>query len=318
MSAAPAPMASPADREHLHEVAEGDAGQRLDRYLRKLLGTVPLSALHRWLRQGAIRVDGTKAEGGLRLQPGARVSFRAGAMHAFAQLEGKPDAEVPAPAPWRGPELRVLHHDADVLAVDKPAGMPVQPGSAPSVSDWVLARAGLQPDGKALTFHPAPAHRLDSGTSGVVLIGLSPAGLRGLNAAFAEGKVKKTYLALVRGVPSPERGTIDAPLQRLPDEGGEGPKVTVDPGGQTAVTHYEVIGRHGRDAVLRVRIDTGRTHQIRAHLAHLGHPLLGDRRYGGQGDRFLLHAFSVEFVHPVTGRKVRVVAPPPSGLQTGH
>jgi len=235
-------MAPPADRESLHEVAEGDAGQRLDRYLRKLLPDVPLSALHKWLRQGAVRVDGVKAAPGLRLLPGVRLAFRGPAVAASQSVAAS--SEVPQPAGtretrvWTGPEPRILYRDADVLAVNKPAGMPVQPGAAPSLADWLAARASLQPETASLTFRPAPAHRLDSGTSGVVLIGLSPQGLRGLNDAFAKGTMKKVYLALVRGVPSPERGTIDAPLLRLPDTGdGDGPKVGVNPSGQREVTH---------------------------------------------------------------------------------
>jgi 23S rRNA pseudouridine955/2504/2580 synthase len=312
-------MSSPADREPPHEVAEGDAGQRLDRYLRKLLPEVPLSALHRWLRQGFVRVDGKKAEPGLRLQPGTQLAFRGPAVAAAqtVQAGAEPLArEVKRERKtWTGPEPRILYRDADVLAVDKPPGLAVQPGSGPSLVDWLEARAALQPQPPSRTFHPGPAHRLDSGTSGIVLIGMSPQGLRGLNAAFAEGKVRKVYLALVRGVPSPERGTVDAPLLRLPDAGGEEPKVAVDPRGQPAITHYEVIGRRGRDAVLRVRIETGRTHQIRAHFAYLGHPLLGDRRYGGTGDRFLLHAASLELVHPVTGKPLHVTAAAPPELQ---
>ncbi len=293
-------------------VAAGDAGQRFDRYLRKLLPALPLSALHRLLRQGAIRVDGRKAEASLRLQEGAQVTFR-GPARGLATAASAP--EPVAQVPWSGPEPVILHRDDDVLAVAKPGGLPVQPGHGPSLQDWLLSRRDLWPAGAARTFRPGPAHRLDRSTSGVVLCGLSAPGLRGLQAAFREGQVQKEYLAVVRGAPRPPRATIDAPLRVLPDARGDGPKVAVDAAGQPAVTHYEVLAARGGVAVLRVRIETGRTHQIRAHLAHLGHPLVGDRRYGGGGGVFLLHAVRVRLPHPVTGVELDLTAPPPPELR---
>lgn len=296
-------------------VADGDAGQRLDRFLRKALPAVPLSALHRLLRQGAIQVDGGKAGPGLRLQAGTRIGFRGSARELPGSLRAPTEAAPPAPGRWRGGEPAVLFRDAHLLAVDKPPGMAVQPGDGRSLVDWLAARPDLLPPTTGRTFRPGPAHRLDRGTSGVVLVGLSPAGLRGLHAAFRAGEVRKTYLALVQGVPSPQRGRIDAPLRVLSTASADDAKVVVDPDGSAAVTHYRVVGRRGDDAVVLVRIDTGRTHQIRAHLAHLGHPLAGDRRYGGAGSaRMLLHALRVELAHPVTGRALRITAPPPALL----
>lgn len=289
-------------------VSASDAGQRLDRFLRKLLPDVPLSALHRMLRQRAITVDGARAEPGLRLVAGARVRGRA--------LPDAVAAPVAAPA-WRGPEPVILYRDEHVLAIDKPAGLAVQPGGGDvSLADWIRSRADLTAPRDSRTFRPGAAHRLDRGTSGVVLIGLSAAGLRGLHEAFREGRVGKTYLALVRGVPSPPRGRIDAPLRTLAHARAGRPKVVVDPEhGAAAITDYEVLFVRGSDSVLRLRIATGRTHQIRAHLAHLGHPLRGDRRYGGGEGGFLLHAAVVEFAHPVTGAALRIEAPVPAGLR---
>lgn len=298
---------TPTDDPRELVVSASDAGQRLDRFLRKLLPDVPLSALHRMLRQRAITVDGERAGPGLRLVAGARLRLPGPAA---------PVASRQPPRPWQGPQPTILHRDEHVLAIDKPAGLAVQPGGGVSLEDWIRSRADLAPPRDSRTFRPSAAHRLDRGTSGIVLIGVSPAGLRGLHAAFRTGDVTKTYLALVRGVPSPPQGRIDAPL-RLTHARGDQPKVVVAADGATAITDYEVLFSRGADAVLRVRIATGRTHQIRAHLAHLGHPLLGDRRYGGGEGDFLLHAAVVELAHPVTGSALRIEAPVPEVLGAG-
>jgi len=302
-------VAAPADDRRELIVADSDAGQRLDRFLRKLLRDVPLSALHRMLRQRAITVDGARAEPGLRLVAGARVRLH-------GPVLPPPAAERARTATWRRPEPTILYRDEHLVAVDKPAGLAVQPSKGRSLADWIRSRADLAPPRDSRTFRPGAAHRLDRGTSGVVLIGKSPPGLRGLHAAFREGRVTKTYLALVRGVPAPRQGRIDAPLRTLAQARADRPKVVADAdAGAPAITDYELLFTRGADSVLRVRIATGRTHQIRAHLAHLGHPLLGDSRYGGGDGTFLLHAAVVELEHPVSGVALRIEAPVPAGLR---
>ncbi len=290
----------------MHEIPLGEveAGQRLDRFLRKLLRDLPLSAIFRHLRSGAIRVDGRKVEGSLRLAAGMVLQLRLPAADLPTADPSAAPARVPAPA-WTG-ELapRIVHRDDDVLVVDKPAGLAAQPGSGRAGHD-LLAWLGAQPFGAgSATFRPAPAHRLDAGTSGLLAIGLSPLGARGLAAAFRDGTVEKLYRAVVHGVPEPAEGTIELALRVREDAGSRQPKSVVDPQGQPARTDY-VVERQGPDvALLRLRLHTGRTHQIRAHLAHLGHPIVGDRRYGSPRDlgrRLLLHAAELRFVHPRTG-----------------
>jgi RluA family pseudouridine synthase len=271
---------------------------------------VPLSAIFRRLRTGDVKVDGKKAAPSLRIAAGMVVELR---LWRDASAEPAVAAE-----PFRGDEPGIVHRDADVLVVDKPVGMAAQPGSGLHGRDlvsWLRARIG--DDGSARTFAPAPAHRIDRGTSGLCAIGLSAAGLRGLTAAFRDGGVDKVYLAVVHGVPSPPRGSIDLPLREVEDAAPDAPRVVVDGSGKPAHTEYEVQQRGAGRALLRVTIHSGRMHQIRAHLAHLGHPIVGDRRYGSSAQiahGFLLHAAELHFAHPVTGERLDLVCKPPHGF----
>lgn len=299
-------------------IAAADADQRLDRFLRKLLAAVPLGAIFKHLRTGAIRVDGRKVKPDLRLAAGmiVQLHLRPADLAAVAQTQAPSPARASSSrGSWRGPAPRIVHRDADVLIVDKPAGMAVQPGSGQRDEHLVAWLAQFAAALRTATFEPAPAHRIDRGTSGLCAIGLTPAGLRGLAAAFRDGTVQKGYLAVVHGVPAPPRGTIDAPLRQRSDAAADGPKVEVHPSGKPARTDYEVVTAAGDRALLAVRIHTGRMHQIRAHLAHLGHPIIGDVRYGSpirMGSALLLHAAELAFAHPTTGEPLRATAEPPA------
>lgn len=303
--------------ERTLDIGEAEAGQRLDRLLRKLLADLPLSAIFRLLRSGRIRVDGRKAEGSLRLVAGMRVQLRLSGADTAAL---DPQAAAPPLPAERAASLakelqpRIVHRDDDLLIVDKPAGLASQPGSGRAgrnLVDWLLA-AELVP--RTATFAPAPAHRLDAGTSGLVAIGLSPVGLRGLAAAFRDDAVDKVYQAIVHGVPEPPQGRIDAPLRVVLQAGPREPKVVVDPAGQPAVTDYSVVAHGAGVARLRLVLHTGRTHQLRVHLQHLGHAIVGDRRYGSLrdlGKRFLLHAAELTLPHPRSGERMQFTARPP-------
>lgn len=315
-----------------YELGPGEAGQRLDRLLRRLLREVPLGAIFRLLRQGAVRLDGARARPEQRLAAGMMLELRLPSAD-LARLPASLQAPMAARAPSDGVDggLRrraaargagvarlvptVVHRDADVLVVDKPAGLPVQPGSG---SAWNLcAWLATQPFGRSTAaFTPAPAHRLDRETSGLVAIGLSPMGLRGLAAAFRDGTAQKIYFALVAGRPPAERGSIDAPLCVQERVAVDRPKTVVDASGLPARTDYEVVRRGPHRTLLRLVLFTGRTHQIRAHLAHLGVPIVGDRRYGAGnsagGPRLYLHAAELSLVHPVTGAPLACASPWPA------
>ena len=314
---------------HEHVITEHEASQRLDRFLRKLLPDLPLGAIFKHLRQGSIRVDERKVDGALRLEPGMRVQLRR--LDLAASAAARPGSAVAAaaaaagPLPPAGPNSggaaeapRVVHHDEAFLVVAKPAGLAVHGGSGitHSVVDWLAN----QPFGvRSGTFRPAAAHRIDRGTSGLLLIGLTPHALRMLTAAFRDGAVKKVYHAVVGGVPKQRTGSIAAPLLVDQEADHRGAKVRVDARGQSAHTDYEVVRSRGGMTLIKVMPREGRQHQIRAHLAHLGHPIVGDRRYGaraGAGKGFLLHCSELTFPHPVTAEPMRFVAPlPPAFTQ---
>jgi len=210
-----------------------------------------------------------------------------------------------------------VHRDDALLVVDKPAGLPVQPGSGHDfhLVGWLDAQTfGV----RTQTYRPAPVHRLDRGTSGLVVVGLTPQASRALSIAFREDQVDKTYAAVVEGQLQTKAGTIDAPLWLRETARASQPKVLVDERGKPAATDYRVLEQAERRALLRLVLHTGRTHQIRAHLAHLGHPIVGDRRYGSSVDlgrgQFLLHAMELSLPHPVSGARLSFASPVPARL----
>ena len=295
-------------------VAPADEGQRLDRYLRKLLSTMPLSAIFKALRSGAIRVDGKKAKPDLRLRAGMVLSLRVQAADLPAPSAAAPLQPAAADPVRRGVELRVVYRDEHMMVVDKPAGMASQPGTGSAGDDLCSVILAQMPELASATFRPAPAHRLDKETSGLVAVGLSPQGLRGLSEAMRQGTANKVYLAVVHGRPQPERGMIDAPLLAVDAKDRRSPKMRVSPQGQEARTEYETVQVGADRALLRLVLHTGRMHQIRAHLAHLGCPILGDLRYGSTQKTargLLLHATELSVPHPVTQELVCAKSPPP-------
>ena len=211
--------------------------------------------------------------------------------------------------------MEVLYNDDDILVVDKPSGMAVHPSpgfEAGTMTDELVRRFPKMAVVGSKE-RPGVVHRLDVETSGVMVFALSQRAYLKLRKSF-EGhfEVRKAYLAVLHGAPKERRGTLDTLIGRRADK--KRMKV-VEPGGegQRAVTHWEVLSKHGGLALVEFRIDTGRTHQIRVHAAHLGHPVLGDRLYGrpDRAKRLLLHAVQLEFVHPVTGKALAFAAEPP-------
>jgi 23S rRNA pseudouridine955/2504/2580 synthase len=297
-------------------VSADQGGQRLDKYLRRLLPNVPKSHVYKMIRTRKVRLNGKRAYGETLLAAGDEIVVRADEERLLAAApEG-----TPRPG---GPSLDVLHEDDHLIAVDKPSGLAVHPGSGilgPTLVELSRAHTGLRPQGE---FQTSPAHRLDRDTSGVVLVAKSRRAMVRFTEMFTAGEVKKEYLALVKGLFSSERGTIDVPLaeheQTAKSRDERGVKL------QEAVTHYAVIGTGRQVSLLRCTIETGRTHQIRRHLAAIGHPVLGDRRHGDFPlnrrlkaeaglTRLFLHARQLAFSHPVTGKPVSLMSALPSDL----
>ncbi|MBN1810196.1 MAG: RluA family pseudouridine synthase [Planctomycetes bacterium] len=307
-----------------YKVDAASAGMRLDRLLRRLLPDMPLSHIHRMIRKKQVRAGKKhpKAEG--RFEEGETLLLFLDPADAEALRTRLAGAGGKAANGGRKTgTVRVLHDDGDVAAFDKPAGTAVHPGSGHRLEDTLLGELyAVYGEGGAV-FRPGFAGRLDRDASGVQLAGISPAGLRGLEALSRERKIRKTYIVLARGgAEEGEEGTIRAGLE---DSGRGGARMkAVSGGGAQAVTHYRVTGRLGDGALLEVTLETGRRHQIRAHLAAAGMPVAGDVRYGDPEwnaglrrkglKRLFLHCARAEFEHPVTGKKVTVRSELPGEL----
>jgi 23S rRNA pseudouridine1911/1915/1917 synthase len=286
-------------------VAATDAGARLDQWLARALDCSRRQA-QRLIEEGGVRVDGARAAKGARVTAGAEVRVD----------KEPPAAEELRPAAEPDAALEILHVDDALVAVAKPAGVathPLRAGERGTLANALVARfaecALVADDAR----EGGVAHRLDTDTSGVVIAARTRAAWQALRHAFSDGAVAKEYLALVAGAP-PDAGTIDLALAHA------GPRVRVagdrDFDALAATTAYETLARGQEVALVRARSSSGRMHQIRIHLAHLGHPLVGDALYGGPppapGTRgHFLHAAAISFPHPSTGARTRIEAPLP-------
>jgi 23S rRNA pseudouridine955/2504/2580 synthase len=299
-------------------VTEDEAGLRLDRWFKRHYPDLGHGRLERLLRTGQVRLDGKRASAGDRVEPGQSVRVPPLEPSAAAAPADRPPKPVPR-AEAEALQARVLYRDAAVLVLDKPAGLAVQGGSGTTRHlDGLL---------DALRFEaaerPRLVHRLDKDTSGVLVLARTAAAARALTAAFRGREVRKLYCALTVGVPRLERGRIDLALAK--QAGPQGERVAVDgEEGQRAITLYEVVERVGRKAaLLRLEPLTGRTHQLRVHLAAIDTPVLGDGKYGGAG-AFLpgaetarqlhLHALRVVLPNPAGTGRIDVAAPLPEHM----
>jgi 23S rRNA pseudouridine1911/1915/1917 synthase len=286
------------------EASESDAGQRLDAYLHARLPEYSRSRLQEWIEAGRVQVDGARQKRSYQLRGAERI-----------QVE--PAEPAPLRATAEDLPLEVLYEDDAVIAVNKPAGMVVHAGAG--VHAGTLVNALLYRfrtlSGVGGEFRPGIVHRLDRFTSGVILVARSDAAHRDLAAQFAGRKVEKIYVALVHGQVKAERGRVEAPIARDPVHRTRMTSRLAR--GRSALTEYRVLRRFEKLTLLEVRIGTGRTHQIRVHLASLRHPVVGDKLYGAPASelgRFFLHAQSIAFVSPATGERVKVTAPLPDEL----
>ncbi|HEX2104052.1 MAG TPA: RluA family pseudouridine synthase [Solirubrobacteraceae bacterium] len=276
-----------------------DAGARLDAFLAGPLGS--RARAQRLIEDGAVRVDGAVVPKRHRVSAGETVT-----------VEEPP--EPPAAAPVAAAEFAVPFQDEHLLVVDKPAGVVVHPARGHAVGTLAQALAGVTGGGEG--GRAGIVHRLDRDTSGLLVVARTPEAHRRLKAALQARDVAREYLALVEGRPPARRGTIDAPIGRDRRVRTRMSTDTDDP--REAVTHFEIERALPGTTLLRVRLETGRTHQIRAHLLAIGHPVAGDPEYGRPGllglERQFLHAARLAFAHPFTGEAVEVVSPLPGDL----
>ena len=297
--------------QHVAVLAD-DAGQRLDNWLMRRFSGVPRSHIYRILRRGEVRLNGRRVKPEQRVAAGDDVRL--------------PPVKAAAPgAPRRVPdtliaalEQAIVHADTDLLVVNKPAGLAVHGGSGLAFGVIEALRAARP--GETLEL----AHRLDRDTSGLLLVARNRRALREVHALLREGRVEKRYLALVKGSWDLGRKKIDVPLATQARQGGER-VVKVHAAGKAAASTFAPVDFFGaRATLLAVDLDTGRTHQIRVHAAHAGHPVAGDDKYGDREfnaamrelglDRMFLHAQAVSFEWPGSGRQFAVSVPLPAEL----
>jgi 23S rRNA pseudouridine1911/1915/1917 synthase len=276
------------------------AGERLDVFLGAHAGS--RAAAQRWIDCGRVTVDGERRPKRHVLAGGERIAVREAAA-------GAPEAEVPD-APYG-----IVHEDEHLLVVDKPPGVVVHPAPGHRRGTLVQALAGRVAGGDDPE-RPGVVHRLDRDTCGLLVLARSEPVHAALKAQLAARRLVREYLALVEGRPPARRGTIDAPLGR---DRRVRTRISTDTDeGREAITHFEVERALPHDTLLRVRLETGRTHQIRAHLLAIGHPVAGDPEYGAPGrhglERQFLHAARLAFTHPVTSATVDLGSALPADL----
>ncbi len=302
------------------EVAPDEVDLRLDRWFKRRYPALGHGRLEKLLRTGQVRIDGKRARGSSRLVAGQQIR-----VPPLGDAEAAGDIETSRPTPRPVPEheaaaLRaaVLYRDDEVIAINKPPGLSVQGGKgiARHVDGMLDA---LRFDAKE---RPRLVHRLDRDTSGVLLLARTARAASWLAAAFRQKETRKLYWAIVVGAPKLEQGKIDLSLSKLPRPAGE--RVVADEDGRRAITYYRVLEGVGKRAAwLALMPVTGRTHQLRAHCAAMGTPILGDGKYGGEGaflpgdavaPQLHLHARSIEVPRPAGGI-VKVVAPLPPHMR---
>ncbi len=319
------------EKPHVHrfEVAPGDEGERLDRFLAGRLPDMSRSRLKSLIKEGhAARNGGTIVEPNTRVKPGESYEI---AIPPTADAVPKPE-DIP---------LDVLYEDDALIVIDKPAGLVVHPAAgnwSGTLVNALIAHCGASLSGIGGVRRPGIVHRLDKETSGLMVVAKTDAAHQALAAQFADhgrdGPLTRAYRALVWGVPARPKGTISAALGRKPENRQK--QAVLREGGKPAVTHYEVVRTFGEGEPLASEVictlETGRTHQIRVHLAHIGHPVIGDAVYGAgfatkakrlgatqrarieKLRRQALHAYLLGFAHPITGETLRFESPLPDDL----
>ncbi len=300
--------------QHRH-VKEDDDGIRLDRWFKRHFPEVPFGQLQKWCRKGAVRVNGKRVKGKERVEKG--YDIRIPPLGDLSERKSK-KAEAPRLSESDIQEVRnwVLYMDDDVIVINKPAGLPTQGGTGQTRHLDGLLDA-LRYEG---SYRPKLVHRLDKDTSGALLLGRTPKAAAALAKSFQTKETDKRYWALVMGSPQMQEGRIKLKMDKIAVKGHE--RMIVADSGKHSMTDYEVVERAAQQtAWLTLKPHTGRTHQLRLHCAEMGHPIVGDGKYGGS-EAFLsgaisrklhLHSRFVDFPHPAGGR-MTVSAPLPSHM----
>lgn len=288
-------------------VAAEDNKQRLDKYVTESIeGDVSRSQIQLWIEQGHVTVNGRTVKANYKLSAGEQVEVR------VPQPESVDIVAEDIP-------LEIVYEDADVIVVNKPRGMVVHPAVGHSSGTLVNALMFHCKDLSGINgeLRPGIVHRIDKDTSGLLMAAKNDKAHASLSAQLKDHSVSRIYNALVRGNIAHTHGTVEAHLARDPHD--RKMYTVVQAGGKHAITHFNVIERFGDYALLELKLETGRTHQIRAHMKFIGHPLVGDPMYGRSGGIKMqgqaLHAASLGFTHPTTGERLEFSAPLPADME---
>lgn len=293
-------------KTEIYRVEAGEAGVRLDVFVTSREGKLSRSFVQKLIGDGAVTVNQAAARANYRLKEGDTVVVT---LPPPVELTVQPEPIA----------LEIYHEDKDVIVVNKPRGMVVHPAEGNYTGTLVNALLYHCRDLSGINgvLRPGIVHRIDKDTSGLLMVAKNDLAHEHLAGQLKEHTVRRGYLALAHGVLTSDRGVVDAPIGRDPRD-RQKMAVTIR-NSKAAVTHYRVLGRVGNYTLLKLRLETGRTHQIRVHMAYIGHPLVGDTRYGPGKPHFnlegqFLHAYLLGFIHPRNGEYMEFRAPLPAEL----
>lgn len=280
-----------------------ESGKRLDAYITSIDSEITRTAAQRLIEQGNILVNGEKKKTAYKVSNGDIVTI---------EKEKPKEIELKA----QNIPIDIVYEDDDIIVVNKPKGMVVHPANGNPDGTLVNAIMAICKDslsGIGGEIRPGIVHRLDKDTSGLLIVAKNDKAHVNMSEQIKNHEVKKTYIALVRGVVKENEATIDMPIGR---SNSDRKKMAVIKTGRNAVTHIKVLKRYNKYTLLQVNIETGRTHQIRVHLSHIGYPIVGDYTYSNGKNEFgvvgqCLHAKCLEFKHPITGAEMKLEAPLP-------
>lgn len=291
------------------EVAASEI-QRLDLFLKGRLKEISRARIQKAIKEGQVTVDGLPVKSGHKLKPGEVVEIWT--EESITDIELEPQ-EI---------KLNIIYEDSQVIVIDKPAGLTVHPGAGQSRGTLVNGLVFFYPEIKNVgsPLRPGIVHRLDKDTSGLMVVARTQTAYHSLRRQFEDRSVEKVYLGLAAGRFKDKKGIIDLPVGRHPADRQKMSVKSRKP--RVAITRYEVLREFKNSTLLALKPLTGRTHQLRVHLSALGHPLLGDSRYGQTagkkgkpGPRLFLHAFELSFEHPVKKERLKFRCPWPADLQ---
>ena len=290
-----------------HIVSSEEKGKRLDSYIASICNDITRTSAERMIKNGEILVNDKTQKAAYKINEGDIITI---------QKSEPKEIEIKA----QDIPIEIIYEDNDIIVVNKPKGMVVHPANGNpdgTLVNAIMAKCKNSLSGIGGEIRPGIVHRIDKDTSGLLIIAKNDTAHVNMSEQIKNHEVKKTYIALVRGVIKENEATIDMPIGRSTSDRK---KMAVNRNGKNAVTHIKVIKRYDKYTLVEVNIETGRTHQIRVHLSHIGYPIIGDYTYSNGKNEFgvegqCLHAKSLEFKHPITGKEMKLEAPLPQYFQ---